>query len=328
MSLNALQTSADAENMIGTRPYTRIDGVLAPHDIAASRAQKQTQEVFGFKWKKEDTFNSNENLTRMKNWLMERYGDPARWLAALTSGGTTVMDAGCGAGMSGFEYWGPVADKIDFVGVDISEAIYVAAKRAQGRNFRSATFLQESLDNMPFTGPEFDIIFSEGVLHHTDSTEKTFSHLCQFLKPGGLFMFYVYRQKSPIREFTDDYIRTLMQDIPPEQGWEDLKGLTALGIELGKLDIEIDVPQDVKFLDIPAGKINLQRLFYWNIFKAFYDPKLNFDEMHHINFDWYAPKNAHRHTVDETRAWCAANGLTILSEKEEPAGITCIAQKG
>ena len=69
-----------------------------------------------------------------------------------------------------------------------------------------------------------------------------------------------------------------------------MKNLTKLGIELGKLDIEINVPENIKTLDIPAGKINLQRLFYWYFCKAFYDPNLTFDEMHHINFDWYAPK--------------------------------------
>ena len=29
------------------------------------------------------------------------------------------------------------------------------------------------------------------------------------LKPGGRILFYVYRKKGPIREFTDDYVREL-----------------------------------------------------------------------------------------------------------------------
>lgn len=328
MQLNSLKNLQNDEiTVIGNRNYKLFDGVLKPESIATSDSQKQTQNTFGFKWKKEDTFNSNASLDRMKRWLLERYESPQSWLSEINAETPLVLDAGCGAGMSGFEYWGEVSDKISYFGVDISEAVDVARKRATEKDFKNCSFMQESISDLPFDAPIFDIIFSEGVLHHTDNTENTFNHLCQFLKPGGLFIFYVYRKKGPIREFTDDFIRDKLQSLSPEDGWNELKGLSKLGIELGKLDIEIDVPEDINLLEIPAGKINLQRLFYWHIFKAFYDPNLSFEEVHHINFDWYAPKNAHRHTASEIIEWCTKNGLEIQTIKEELAGITCIAKK-
>lgn len=312
---------------VGDRLYTLHGNVLKSKEIVSTSSQKQTQDTFGFKWKKEDTFNSPASLLRMKNWLLERYKDPNHWLSHISHKDPVVLDAGCGAGMSGFEYWGSVANKIQYVGVDISSAVDVAQKRSFEKGFEDSIFLQESISDLPFSKPVFDIIFSEGVLHHTDNTEKTFNHLCQFLKSDGLFMFYVYRKKGPVREFTDDYIREELQSVSPEEGWNKLLGLTKLGIELGKLNAEIDIPENVEILDIPAGKINLQRLFYWHVFKAFYDPKLSFDEMHHINFDWYAPKNAHRHTMEEVNKWCKQNNLKIQHTQEELAGITCIAKK-
>jgi ubiquinone/menaquinone biosynthesis C-methylase UbiE len=328
MKLSELKVLKENDNcIIGENSYEMNQGVLQPARIVTSSAQKQTQKTFGFKWKKEDTFNSEASLNRMKSWLLERYQEPQNWLDQLEVENPTVLDAGCGAGMSGFEYWGGVADKIQYMGIDISEAVHVAHKRASEKGFRNSLFMQQSIDQLPFQEPLFDIIFSEGVLHHTDNTHKTFSHLSKLLKSGGFFMFYVYRKKGPIREFTDDYIRDKLQSLSPEEGWDELKSLTQLGIELGKLDLEINVPEDVKVLGIPSGKINLQRLFYWNIFKAFYDPNLSFDEMHHINFDWYAPKNAHRHTVVEVQSWCDQNNLTIEHLKEEDAGITCVARK-
>jgi arsenite methyltransferase len=328
MQLNKIKNLKELESIsIGERHYTLHNGVLKSKEIQATAAQKQTQNTFGFKWKKEDTFNSVASLLRMKNWLLERYKNPEQWLSHVSIKNPVVLDAGCGAGMSGFEYWREIIDKIQYVGVDISSAVDVAQKRSLERGFEDSIFLQESISDLPFSEPIFDIIFSEGVLHHTDNTEKTFNHLCQFLKSGGLFMFYVYRKKGPIREFTDDYIREKLQNISPEKGWDDLQSLTKLGIELGKLNIEIDVPESVDILDIPAGKISLQRLFYWHVFKAFYDPNLSFDEMHHINFDWYAPKNAHRHTAEEINKWCDQNNLKIQHMQEELAGITCIAKK-
>jgi arsenite methyltransferase len=61
--------------------------------------------------------------------------------------------------------------------------------------------------------------------------------------------------------------------------------------------------------------------------KAFHHPDLSFDELNHINYDWYAPANAHRQTPDEVREWCSEAGLEIERERIEEAGITVIARR-
>ena len=106
-----------------------------------------------------------------------------------------------------------------------------------------------------------------------------------------------------------------------------MEPITRLGNLLGELNIEICIPERIELLDIDAGKINLQRLFYWHILKCFYRPDYNLDEMNHINFDWYAPKNAFRQSPEEVRAWCEEAGLDIEREHVEEAGITIIARK-
>lgn len=66
-----------------------------------SKGQAQTSETFGFKWKKRDTFDAQASLARLRNWLVERYGDIARapWLAEHGEQ-PLLIDAGCGTGMS------------------------------------------------------------------------------------------------------------------------------------------------------------------------------------------------------------------------------------
>ena len=140
-------------------------------------------------------------------------------------------------------------------------------------------------------------------------------------------MFYVYRKKGPIREFTDDYIRARVAAMTPEEAWAKLMPLTKLGVTLGKLDIDIDIEEPIDFLEIPAGKINLQRFFYWHVCKAFYRSDFPLDEMHHINFDWFAPANAHRQTPEQVRAWCNDCGLEVEREILEEAGISIVARK-
>ncbi len=292
-----------------------------------TQAQAQTSDTFGFKWKKVDTFDSPASLARMRQWLVERYGDlsSASWLAEHGER-PLLIDAGCGAGMSGLELLGPLVPNLRYLGVDVSEAVDVAQQRFNESGLQGG-FLQADISDLPLPRESVDLIFSEGVLHHTNSTEGALKSLASLLKPGGRFLFYVYKRKGPLREFTDDYVRDVLQPLPPDSAWQLMEPLTQLGISLGELNAEIDIPQPIDLLGIPAGRINVQRLFYWHVAKTFYRPDLTFDEMNHINFDWYAPANAQRQSVEQVRSWCGDAGLEIEREVVEDAGITVIARK-
>jgi arsenite methyltransferase len=248
------------------------------------------------------------------------------WLAGCPGGGKIILDAGCGAGVAGMLLFGELILEHDYLGVDISTAADVARTRFREHNI-PGDFLRADISCLAVPDSSLDIIFSEGVLHHTDSTEHTLKHLARKLVTGGRFLFYVYRKKALVREFTDDAIREALQPMTDEQAWEALKPLTQLGITLGRLQLEINVESSIPFLGIEAGKLDLQRFFYWNICKAFYRPELSFDEMHHINFDWFRPLNCQRHSPEEIKQWCIEAGLEIEHMDLQEAGITVVAQK-
>jgi arsenite methyltransferase len=293
----------------------------------ATESQQQTADSFGFKWKRRSSYDNPLMLETIRTWLIERYGSPdlMTWLFA-PGEDKILLDAGCGSGLTALELLGSRLNSVRYIGADISEATDVAAKRFSERGVRGQ-FLQSDLAKLPFAEASVDAILSEGVLHHTDSTRNALASLVKLLKPDGRIMFYVYRKKSPIREFTDDFIRERLQGESPDQVWDALMPLTKLGETLGRLNIEVDVPERIDLLGIPAGKIDLQRLFYWHIFKAYYRPEYSLEEMNHINFDWYAPKNSFRQTPEEVRSWCHELHLVIEREVVEEAGITVIARK-
>lgn len=301
------------------------NGILR-NPLVLSEAQQQTEETFGFKWKKRDTFETGLPK-QMRRWLTEKYGDIVNEEWFMSYGNkAVVIDAGCGAALSALALFGEALGRIRYVGVDVSTAVDVAKERFSEHG-ANAVFIQSDLNALPIPKKAADVIFSEGVLHHTDDTKKALASLLPYLKDGGRIVFYVYREKGPIREFTDDHIREKLQSMSQQDAWEAILPLTKLGIALGELDVDIDVPEDVDVLGIPKGKINVQRLFYWHVFKAMYRTDISFNEMQHINFDWYAPKNAHRHTIEEVRAWCDEFGLEIEHENVEMAGISIIAKK-
>jgi arsenite methyltransferase len=306
--------------------YVLDRGILRAEALVSSR-QAQTAEAFGFKWQQVRTFEGAAALGRVHEWLLERYGDvpAAPWWREYGEA-PVLLDAGCGAAMSSLALFGSFLKEVRFVAADISEAVDVAARRCAERGVAGA-FLQDDLGSLPFAPGSIDVIFSEGVLHHTDSTRDAIHRLAQLLSPGGRFLFYVYNKKGPIREFTDDYIRGLLQLMAPAEAWKAVESLTKLGMALGELRTEIEIPEDVDLLQIPAGRYDIQRLFYWHVAKAFHHPDLSFDELNCVNYDWYAPANAHRQTPEEVSAWCEEVGLEVEHQHVEEAGITVIARQ-
>lgn len=307
------------------KTLTMSGGILRAADTV-SPAQSQTSETFGFKWSKRDTFEG-ELANHARRWLIEKYGDVASapWLFD-TSDKPILLDAGCGAALTALALFDSAFDKVRYLGVDVSTAVDVAKARFSDRRLPAA-FLQADINDLPLPDNSVDLVISEGVLHHTDDTSAALRRVVRHLKPGGRIMFYVYRRKGPIREFSDDYIREKLQQMSPEEGWAAMMPLSKLGKVIGDLNIEIDVPEAIDLLEIPAGRINLQRFIYWHVLKTFYQPALTLDEMNNVNFDWFAPKNAHRHTAEEVRRWCEGLSLVIERERVEEAGISVIARK-
>ena len=309
------------------RPFLLRDGILRDARLNASAAQEQTSRTFGFKWHQRESFEQAALEEKTAAWLRERYGDVAvaPWWDDYGAA-PVLLDAGCGAGVPALTLLAPLLPRVRYLGTDISEAIDVAAARFAERGLPGA-FLQCDLMELPLSEGSVDVAFSEGVLHHTDSTEAAIEAVARLLAPGGRFLFYVYRRKGPVREFTDDHVRARLQELRPAEAWRAMEPLTRLGIALGELGIEVEVPDDVELLGIPAGRHDVQRLFYWHVAKAYYDADLSFDAMNHINFDWYAPRNAHRQSLDEVRDWCAGAGLEIEREDVQESGLTIVARR-
>ena len=285
-------------------------------------------QSFAFKWAKRDTYESPAVQTMGRKWLFERYcrSKPElleEWLAGESK---IILDAGCGSAYSALLFFGEHLKKHDYLGVDISDAVTVARQRFRERGY-PGDFLQRSILDLPLPAATVDLIFSEGVLHHTDNTAHAIRHLATFLKPGGRFLFYVYAKKAVIREFTDDHVRRFLQPLSDAEAWEAVKPLTKLGEALAKLGVTVEIPEDIPCLGIRKGSMDLQRFVYWNICKAFYRPDFTLEENNHINFDWFRPLNCHRHTPDEVVQICIDSGLSIEDMTIEDSGISVVARR-
>jgi len=312
----------------GDRSYVITNGI--PRLVVSDdRDQKQTGDSFGYKWQQRATYDSHEVHQVCRQWLLRRYGfhsvDEMRRFFASRG---RILDAGCGSGFSASLWMDPSwqgEGNAEWIGADISSAIDVAQERLGSTT--GTHFLQTDMMQLPFRPHTFDTVFAEGVLHHTHSTERALQSLVSCLKPGGQILFYVYRRKGPIREFTDDYIRECIAGLDPEKAWAELRPLTKLGQAMAELRAEIEVPEDIPYLGIKAGRYDVQRLLYWHFAKLYWNERFSFEENNHVNFDWYHPRYAHRHTEEEIRRWCDEAGLVITHFDAQESGFTVRATK-
>jgi len=312
-------------SLIGSSNTYPIRNGIPRFVLTRDAGQRQTSSSFAFKWKHRSAYDSIGVYETFRPWLLQRYGfNDVEHMRTFFSSHERVLDAGCGSGFSS-SLWLTAQNPIQWIGVDISEAIDVARERLAG--IPNTHFVQADILRLPFRRQTFDAIFSEGVLHHTPSTENALKSLVPFLAAGGEFLFYVYRKKGPIREFADDYIRQMISSLPPEEARKRLYPLTRLGQALAKLKAEVDIPEEIELLGIKAGRYDVQRLIYWHFIKCFWNEKMTLEENNHVNFDWYHPRYAHRQTEDQVKTWCAEAGLSIVHFDAQESGFTVRAVK-
>lgn len=240
--------------------------------------------------------------------------------------GAVVLDAGCGSGAAGRAYFRGLFDRLAYICVDMSSAVEQAQADFSARGIEVG-LLQAEVNHLPFKPATFDFVFCPGVLHYTLDMQEAILSLAKFLKPGGRFVTWIYKQQKPIRRLTDAYIRSVVSEMSPQEAFEAVKPLTKLGIALGELKQEIEIPEDIPFLGIKAGKYDLQRLFYYHIMKLFYNPGLPFTRHVVNNWNAYYPKHILFLPVEKIRGFFAKAGMRIEECHEQGNGLSVIAVK-
>lgn len=268
-------------------------------DLAFAETLQETSEIF--------------------KWIMTRNGFAGgEDLRSHLAGKSRILDAGCGNGRvtALLRKYAPITAEI--IGIDRSSASVADKNLSEMEKVR--VFEKDLLGDLSDLG-EFDFIYCQEVLHHTDDPKRSFLNLVSLLGPGGEIAIYVYKVKAPIREFVDDFVREKIQTLPYEEAMRACDQITALGKALSELNVTFSSPA-VDVVGIEAGEYDIQRFMYHFFMKCFWNDALGFRENTAINYDWYHPQIATRHTLEEVREWFVAAGLTVLHEHVDHYGIT------
>ncbi|HAK87963.1 MAG: hypothetical protein A2077_02990 [Nitrospirae bacterium GWC2_46_6] len=297
-----------------------------PRIINEDEKEKQTVESFGHQWSKVPSWNiSDKNSKLVDAWVWRWFGwKDFSGLKDAIKNYRVILDVGSGLGheLDNFASANPEAAVF---GLEPSKTVDISVNVRDKHN--NVLLVQADIMKPPFGQGTFDMIFAKGILHHTTDTKTAFRNCVELLRSGGEIAVYIYNKKAPIREFTDDLLRGFLTKMNSDEAWESCKGITELGQKLSGINIEIELERGIPLLGIKPGKHNLQRLMYYTMFKMFYNSEFDFEENNLVNFDWYHPEFAWRHTPEEIKSWCNEFGLDIIWFNEEPSGIAVRAIK-
>lgn len=287
-----------------------------------------TARSFSDKWHRNRDAFYEETLREgsdTQNWILSRNGFAGpNELRTFLSEKQRVLDAGCGNGRVTAllrRYSSPSTTEI--VGIDLVAADVARDNLAAERSMR---FVQKDLLGDLADLGSFDFIYCQEVLHHTPDPRRAFMNLCNLLSPSGEIAIYVYKQKAPVREYVDDFVRNQISHLPYDEALKHCKAITEFGAALSAAGVEVTVPA-VPILGIEAGRYDMQRLVYHFFMKCYWNPSVTHDENVAVNYDWYHPQTATRHTLAEVEEWFGAAQLEIFHRFTDFYGITVRGRK-
>lgn len=101
-----------------------------------------------------------------------------------------ILDARCG---NGSHTENISSNGAIVVGIDYSTSVYYAAKKRINEN---VLFVRGDLQSPPFSDNFFDVLFSNGVIHHTPNTYNTFLSITPLVKKGGSLYLWLYNRQG------------------------------------------------------------------------------------------------------------------------------------
>lgn len=133
--------------------------------------------------------------------------------------GKDVLEAGCGIATDGMQFARVGAS---YTGMDFSPSALSLARHRFDMAGIDARLDHGSIAELPFADDCFDLVYSNGVIHHLPETQRVVDELHRVLRPGGTAIVMVYHRNSFNYFFTIMVLRRLLAGLLMVPGSERL----------------------------------------------------------------------------------------------------------
>lgn len=260
-----------------------------PHDTPRE-GEIGVQETFTDEWNllHEDELSfgyTHDELVALNRrvWL--------RWLDQLPAAErpSEILEVGCGGGAETLALQ-ELTGAEDIFAIDLNFSLL--SRSEELRDLPGVTFVVASLFDLPFAQESFDLVYCEGVLHHTYSTAEAFAAIAPKVRLGGHQFIWVYglednhirgvsRFKQRRHQFIEAVVRPVVSRLPGPVRDAFFKSVTSVW--------------HLRQRQLARHKDKWQRA----------------STEHHLR-DWLSPRYAHRHGYNEVIEWFEASGMEVV----------------
>src|SRR6266705_4557760 len=159
------------------------------------RAREQwSEDPCGAVYGREQEFGTREFFDAVER---HRYTEYAPWMPAVMGfndfAGARLLEVGCGMGTDLLQF---ARGGAKVTGVDLTPRSIEISRQHLSVYGERGDFAITDCENLPFADESFDIVYSNGVLHHTPDTALAVKAIHRVLRAGGQARVMLYHRRS------------------------------------------------------------------------------------------------------------------------------------
>jgi len=159
------------------------------------RAREQwTQDPAGAVYGREHEFGTREFFDAVER---HRYNEYAPWMPEVMGfrdfAGARLLEVGCGMGTDLLQF---ARGGACVTGVDLTARSTAISQQHLAVYGERGDFAISDCETLPFANDSFDVVYSNGVLHHTPDTAAAVREIYRVLRPGGQTRVMLYHRGS------------------------------------------------------------------------------------------------------------------------------------
>jgi uncharacterized protein YbaR (Trm112 family)/ubiquinone/menaquinone biosynthesis C-methylase UbiE len=278
-----------AEQLLLLSEYRMPNGLPQP-------GERSIQETFTDEW--ECIVGDELTFTYSMEDVKLMYQDVLlKWVGYSHQEIKSILNVGCGLGHESIALQ-EMTDNAEVFAIDLNFAVLKSGETFKSR--LNLHFIVASLFCLPFNPASFDLVCSQGVIHHTFSTFGAFKSIASYVPSNGYLFIWVYG----------------LEDHLVRHGGIGLLTRTNYMVERILRPLVSRSPKVLRDIFFSAMTLMLHPLIKTRVR---HKKKWSLKNTEHDLRDWLSPRYAHRHSYNEVIEWFEVLGFRIVDVQSPEA---------